>query len=137
MLDQKWIGQMPRFFQDWKNFALRPGTIELNRGNNPLSDAMIQILEKDTGFPLPRNRKRIGIEPMPGIGNCLPARPGKASVFPHAGIIGVSPADMPVWRITAQAVYFQHDRTGYAAEDVRYGLLHDRPGPVGHRRKRR
>src|SRR3954470_6837769 len=118
VFDQKWIGQMPRLFQHRKNIAPRPLAVEFNRRNDPLSDAMIQILEKDTCFPLPCDRKRIGIETMMRIRNRLPAWPGEIPAFPNPGIIGVPPSDMPVRRITAQAVYFHDDRTGYAAEDI-------------------
>ena len=109
---------MPRLFQHRKNFALWSGAIELNGGNDPFSDAMIQVLDEDACFSLPCDWKRIGIEPMPGIRNRLSARPGEIPALPNPCIIGVPPSDLPVWRIPAQAVYFHHDRTGYAAEDV-------------------
>src|SRR3954469_10671931 len=133
VFDQKWIGQMPRLLQHRKNIARRPLAVEFNCRNDPLSDAMIQILEKDTCFSLPCDRKGIGIETMTRIRNRLPAWPREIPALPNPCIIGVPPSDMPVWRITAQAVYFHYDRTGYAAEDIRHEPSRDRTGAVGHR----
>src|ERR1700680_815110 len=126
---------MPRLFQHGKNTAPRPLAIEFNRGNDPFADAMIQVLEKDACLSLPGDRKRIGIEPMSGIRNRLPGRPGQVPALPNPRIIGIPPAYAPMWRITAETIYLQHNRMGHPAQDVCYGLSHDGIGPVGYRRK--
>src|SRR6266702_2359031 len=95
---------MPWLLQDRRHRPCRSVVIEFDCRDDPLSDTMLEVLEEDVRPALPRHRKRIGVEAMPGICDDIPRVAGKVSRRPDAVVVGISPSDMPMWSVAAEAV---------------------------------
>src|SRR5262245_22754176 len=96
VFDEERIGQVPWFFQHPDDVALRSSLVKLDSGDDGLSGAVIEILEKDEGSALPCDGKGVGIAATAGVGNGLPARAGQIGTFPDAFVVGIPPRDFPM-----------------------------------------
>src|SRR5450759_2105735 len=118
MVDQERIRQMPRLFEHGHHMSFRSRIIEFDRGNNALSDTMIEFFKECEGSSLPCHRKRIGIETVRRAGNGLPLGAGKIPGVPDASVVRVAPADAPMRRIAAETVDSLHDSVRQPAKDI-------------------
>src|SRR3954470_20517253 len=112
---------MPGLFEHGHNLADRSPLAELDRGNNRLSDPMIEIFKKDKRSSFPFDRKRIRIEAMSGIGKDAPRRPRQVAALPDV-FFGIPPSDMPMRRMAAKPVDLPRDRQREAPGDERSRL---------------
>src|ERR1700687_572084 len=55
---------------------------------------------------------------MPGIGNNSPGGAGQVPGAPDAGVVGISPSDMPMWRVAAEPIDSPCDGSGEPKKNV-------------------